>query len=35
MLGGAHGSGCVPLEKLLTLSVPLSPLLTNEDNTGT
>lgn len=35
MLGGSHGTGCVPLEKFLTLSVPLSPLLANDDNIGT
>lgn len=35
MVGGTHGTGCVPLEKFLTLSVPLSPLLANDDNTGT
>lgn len=26
---------CVPLDKFLTFSVPLSPLLANEDNSGT
>ena len=34
LLGGSHGTGCVPLEKFLTLSAPFS-LLANDDNTGT